>query len=318
MLGIKRREFITLLGGVAAWPLAARAQRSVPVIGVINGGTLNTTTSSRLSAFRAGLATTGYVEGQNVSVEYHWLEGHFDRIPAVVADLVQRRVAVIATPAAVAAARAAKAATTTIPIVFGVNDDPIRLGLVTSFARPGGNLTGMNFFSQEAVPKRLGLFHELILKANRVAVLINPSNEAASETTVRDAQEAGRAIGLSIEILRASTSGEIEAAFQKMVSERIEALFIAGDSYFTARFQRPVQPSSRKASDCRAHRRWRYANPTGNLTGRYATNELQPNFAHLAHGRSLCWHSVPSFGRAKGTDLSRPAEAPTRGRVIPE
>jgi putative ABC transport system substrate-binding protein len=200
-----------------------------------------------LSAFRAGLATTGYVEGQNVSVEYHWLEGHFDRIPAVVADLVQRRVAVIATPAAVAAARAAKAATTTIPIVFGVNDDPIRLGLVTSFARPGGNLTGMNFFSQEAVPKRLGLFHELVLKANRVAVLINPSNEAASETTVRDAQEAGRAIGLSIEILKASTSGEIEAAFQKMVSERIEALFIAGDSYFTARFLQIVTLATRHA-----------------------------------------------------------------------
>lgn len=233
-MSIRRREFLTLLGGAAAWPVAARGQQlAMPVIGLISSGT---STPRNLAAFRAGLGETGYVDGQNVSVEYHSLEGQFDRVPALVADLVSRRVALIATPVSVAPALAAKAATATIPIVFGVNDNPVRLGLVANLARPGGNLTGMNFFSQEATPKRLELLHEVVPKASRVALLINPSNSAAaSETTLRGAQEAARVIGLPIDILKASTSREIDGAFATIVRERIEALFISGDAFFTSR-----------------------------------------------------------------------------------
>jgi putative tryptophan/tyrosine transport system substrate-binding protein len=232
---IRRRDFIATLGGAAAWPFTAHAQRQVlPVIGIINGGTLDANTRM-VMAFRIGLATSGYIEGQNVSVEYYWLAGQFDRIPAVVADLVQRQVAVIATPAANTAALAAKAATSTIPVVFGVNDDPVRLGLVASLARPGGNLTGMNFFAQEVVAKQLGLLRQLVPKANRLAVLSNPSNAAASETTLRQAQDSGHVLRLSIDILKASTSNEIEAAFASMASERIEALLIGPDSYYSTR-----------------------------------------------------------------------------------
>jgi putative ABC transport system substrate-binding protein len=198
---MRRRAFITLLGGATAWPLATRAQQpAIPVIGLISSGT---STPRRLAAFRAGLGETGYVDGQNVSVEYHMLEGQFDGLPALVAELVHRRVAVIATPASVAGALAAKAATDTIPIVFGVNDNPVRLGLVANLARPGSNLTGMNFFSQETVSKRLELLHELVPKVNRVALLINSSNSAASsETTIQEAQRAARVIGLQIDIIR--------------------------------------------------------------------------------------------------------------------
>src|SRR5262249_18272195 len=164
-----------------------------------------------------------------------WMEGRFDRIPALMAELVRRQVAVIVPAGTVAGALAAKAATTTIPIVFGVNDNPVRLGLVASLARPGGNLTGTNFFSQEAVPKRLGLLHELVPKVNRMAMLVNPSNLVASETAMREAQNAARVIGLSIDILKASTSREIDEVFATMAREHIGALLIAGDSYFVSR-----------------------------------------------------------------------------------
>jgi putative ABC transport system substrate-binding protein len=222
--------------GAAVWPVAARAQQpaALPVVGFVSAATADAGTLA-VAAFRVGLKETGYVEGQNVSVEYYWLEGRFDRIPALMAELVRRRVAVIVPSGTVAGALAAKAATTTIPIVFGVNDNPVRLGLVASLARPGGNLTGTNFFSQEAVPKRLGLLHELVPKVNRVAMLINPSNLVASETAVREAQNAARVIGLSIDILKASTSSEIDEAFAAMAREQIGALLIAGDSYLASR-----------------------------------------------------------------------------------
>ncbi len=206
----------------------------MPVIGFINGSSADA--SARfVAAFRKGLNETGYVEGQNVTVEYHWLEGQYDRLPALVADLVRRRVAVIATPGSTPAALAAKAATATIPIVFGVPEDPVRLGLVASLARPGGNATGINFFSEEVVAKRLRLLHDLVPKAVRVAVLVNPANATGAETTLRDVQQAAPAIGLQIQILNATTIGEIDAAFAALARERPDALFVAGDAFFTSR-----------------------------------------------------------------------------------
>ena len=233
MSNIRRREFLVLVAGAAAaWPRAARAQQpAVPVVGFVNAGSPDTPFAA---AFRKGLNEAGYVEGQSVTVEYHWLEGRFDRLPAVMADLVRRRVAVIATPAGNFAAQAAKAATTTTPIVFGVSDDPVKLGLVASLARPGGNLTGINFFATELGAKRLALLHELVPKAVRIAVLVNPANIGSTES-IRNIPEAARAMGLQIQVLNASTSREIEAAFATLVRDRADALYIAGDVFFTSR-----------------------------------------------------------------------------------
>jgi putative tryptophan/tyrosine transport system substrate-binding protein len=230
---IERRKFLATLGGAAvAWPLAAHAQQpAVPVVGFVNAGSPD---APLAAAFRKGLNEAGYVEGQNVTVEYQWLEGQFDRLPALMADLARRRVAVIATPAGNAAALAAKAATTTIPIVFGVGEDPVKLGLVASLARPGGNLTGINFFATELGAKRLALLHELVPKAVRIAVLVNPANIGSTES-IRNIPEAARAMGLQIEVLNASTSREIEAAFATLVRDRADALYIAGDVFFTSR-----------------------------------------------------------------------------------
>ena len=232
---MRRREFITLLGGAAAtWPFAARAQQpTLPVVAFIRDGSADA--SARLAAaFRKGLNETGYVEGQNVTVEYHWLDGQYDRLPALMADLVRRQVAVIATPGNLPAI-AAKAATATIPIVFGVGDDPVRLGLVASLARPGGNATGINFFVNEVVAKRLRLLHDLVPKAVRVAVLVNPGNASVAERTLREVNEAAPAMGLQIQILNASTIREIDAAFATFAHERPDALFVAPDAFFANR-----------------------------------------------------------------------------------
>jgi putative ABC transport system substrate-binding protein len=254
---MQRRAFITLLGGAAvAWPRGARAQQSaMPVVGFIRDGSADA--SARFAAaFRKGLNETGYVEGQNVTVEYHWLEGQYDRLPALVADLVRRQVAVIAAPGNVPSL-AAKAATTTIPIVFGVGGDPVQLGLVASLARPGGNVTGVNFFVHEVTAKRLRLLRDLVPKAVRIAVLVNPGNAAIAETTLRDVQEAAPSIGLQIQMtLNASTIGEIDAAFAALARGRPDALFVAGDAFFvsqraqlaalTARHQIPAAYSVRE------------------------------------------------------------------------
>jgi putative tryptophan/tyrosine transport system substrate-binding protein len=231
---LKRREFITLLGGAgAAWPLAAHAQQpALPVVGVIGGGSAD---GLALAGFRKGLNEIGYVEGQNVTVEYYWLEGKYDRLPSVMTDLVNRRVAVIATPGSNPAALAAKAATTTIPIVFGVGADPVKLDLVTSLARPGGNATGIYFFVADVAAKRLGLLHDLVPKVTRIAVLVNPDNTSTAEAARRDMPEAARALGVTIEVLNASTSREIEAAFAVLVRNRADALFVAADAFLNSR-----------------------------------------------------------------------------------
>ena len=233
---MKRREFITLLGGaVVAWPLAASAQQpAMPVVGLVSGRSADAS-ARPVAAFRKGLNETGYVEGQNAMVEYHWLEGQYNRLPSLMADLVRRRVAVIATPGVTAAAQAAKAATTTIPIVFGVGGDPVKLRLVASLARPDGNATGVNIFVGEIVGKRLGLLHELVPKAVRVAVLVNPANRAITELVTRDIPEAARALGLQIQVLEASTGREIEAAFATLARDRADALFVTADAFFSSR-----------------------------------------------------------------------------------
>jgi putative tryptophan/tyrosine transport system substrate-binding protein len=233
---MKRREFVTLLGGAAAaWPFPARAQQTqMPVVGFINGGAANVQ-ARNAAAFQKGLGETGNVEGQNVLVTYHWLEGHYERLPALLADLIQRRVAVIVTPGTSAAALAAKAATTTIPIVFGVGDDPVKLGLVASLARPGGNATGINFFVNEITAKRLGLLHEVVPKATRIAVLINPTNTSSAEATLGGMPEAARTLGLQFRVFNASSVSEIHAAFSALAHERTDALFVAGDAFFTSR-----------------------------------------------------------------------------------
>ena len=231
---MKRREFIAGLGSAAAWPVVARAQQAaVPVVGLVRAGSADDEES--LAAFRKGLGETGYVDGQNVMIEDHWLEGRYDRLPSLMDDLIRRRVAVIATPSNTAGSIAAKAATATIPIVFGVGDDPVKLGLVTTLARPGGNATGINYFAQEVNAKRLGLLHELVPKATRVAVLLNPANAPIAEITLRDVEGAARNIGLQIRVLKASTSGEIDAAFAVLAHERPDALFVAADPFLTTR-----------------------------------------------------------------------------------
>jgi putative tryptophan/tyrosine transport system substrate-binding protein len=232
---MKRREFITLLGGAAvAWPLAALAQQpALPVVGFIRDGSAEPN-ARFAAAFRKGLNETGYVEGQNVTIEYHWLEGQYDRLPTLMADLVRRQVAVIATPGTLPA-RAAKAATAVIPIVFLTGEDPVQLGLVASLGRPGGNATGINILVQETVAKRLRLLNELVPKAVRIGVLVNPGNPSVAEATVREAQKAASIMGLEIQILNATTIGEIDAAFAIFVRERLNALFVAGDAFLGSR-----------------------------------------------------------------------------------
>jgi putative tryptophan/tyrosine transport system substrate-binding protein len=232
---MRRREFIAGLGGAAAWPLAARAQQpAMPVVGFVNARSADVS-ADRVRAFGKGLGETGYVDNENVTVEYHWLDGHYDRVPALVADFVRRRVAVIAAPGGTNVALAAKAATATIPIVFGVGGDPVQLGLVASLARPGGNATGINFFAREVSAKRLALLHQLVPKAVRVAVLVNPANVIAAENTLREVQEAARIIGLQQQVFNASTNREIDAVFAALERERPDALFVGPDQFFASR-----------------------------------------------------------------------------------
>ena len=246
MFGIRRREFITLLGGAAAtWPLAARAQPAMPVIGYLDTRSPDAV-ADRLRAFRQGLKDTGYVERENVGIEYRWAEGQYDRLPELAAELVRRPVtAIVAT--STSSALAAKAVTTTIPVVFLVAEDPVRLGLVASLARPGGNLTGINFFASELAAKRLELLRELVPGATRITVLVNPANTMTTEAALRDAVPAARAIGLQTQVLNASTSLEIDAAFASIVREQLDALFVAVDPFLISRRAQLVNLASRHA-----------------------------------------------------------------------
>jgi putative tryptophan/tyrosine transport system substrate-binding protein len=242
---VKRREFITLLGGAAVtWPLAARAQQQpLPVIGLLDQRSPDAL-ADRLRGFRQGLKDAGFVEGQNATIEYRWAENQVDRLPELAADLVRRQVAVIVAPGGLASALAAKVATTTIPILFAIAADPVSLGLVASLARPGGNLTGINFLSGELTAKRLELLRELVPAATRVAVLVNPAN---AENPEREIEAAARAVGLQIQVLNAGTIREINAAFATFVRERPHALFVGLDPFFNSRRIQLVHLATRHA-----------------------------------------------------------------------
>jgi putative ABC transport system substrate-binding protein len=232
---MRRREFIALLGGATAWPLAARAQQlAMPVIGYLSV-TFAHEQHHWLAAFRDGLHETGYIEGENVTIEYRWAEGQYNRLPKLASDLIRRHVSVIVTPPSIPAALAAKAATTTVPIVFSVGEDPVRLGLVASLSRPDGNATGTNFFVVELTAKRLSLLRELSPKATRVGLLVNPDNVGNTETFVKDAEAAAAAIGLQLEVLNASNSDEIDAAFATLVNDHADAVLIGPDAFFNSR-----------------------------------------------------------------------------------
>jgi putative tryptophan/tyrosine transport system substrate-binding protein len=233
---MKRREVITLLGGaVAAWPLAGRAQQAgMPVIGFLYSGSPDPV-AHRLRAFRQGLKDSDHVEGESVAIVYRWAENQPDRLPGLVADLVRRQVAVIATAGGTPAILAAKAATTTIPIIFAAGEDPVRLGLVASLAKPGGNLTGINFFNAEVTGKRLGFLRDLVPTAKRVGVLVDPNSAVIAESVLRDAESAARTMGLQILVVNATTSREIDAAFATFVREQVDALFVGPAAFFSSR-----------------------------------------------------------------------------------
>jgi putative ABC transport system substrate-binding protein len=233
---MRRREFISLLCGAAvAWPISARAQQAaMPVIGYLDVGSPDGS-APIVAAFRKGLSGTGQVEGQNVVIEYRWADGHSDRLPELAADLVRRKVTVIATPGSTAAALAAKATTTTIPIIFATGADPVAAGLVPSLNRPGGNLTGVATLNTEVGQKRLELLHQIIPAASIVALLINPTNPVISEPLARDAQAAARTLGMQLHVLRAGNDGEIETAFAALRRLQVSGLVIGSDQYFNSR-----------------------------------------------------------------------------------
>jgi putative ABC transport system substrate-binding protein len=232
---VKRREFITLLGGATAWPLAARAQQSgMPVIGFLRPSAPESVVHL-LPAFRAGLKEAGFVEGQNLAIEYRWPERQDDRLREIAAELVRRQVAVIVTPGSTAAALAAKAETTTIPIVFSIGTDPVKAGLIASLNRPGGNVTGIYQLSSNLVGKRLGLLHEMVPAATTIAVLVNPTNAVNADSAVEEVQAAARSLGLEIKLFATSNNRDIDAAFIEIAHQRIGAVLTIPDVFFTSR-----------------------------------------------------------------------------------
>jgi putative tryptophan/tyrosine transport system substrate-binding protein len=242
-----RRDFITLLGGAAAWPIAVRAQQAgMPVVGFLHPASPEGY-GNPLRAFRQGLKDAGFVDGENVTIEYRWADNQMDRLPALAAELVRRQVAVIAAGGGTVTAQVAKATTLTIPIVFVAGDDPVKRGLVASLARPGGNVTGINIFAIELESKRLELLRELVPGATRIAVLVNPTNAPATESTLRDAEAAIRAMGLQSQVFSASTIREIDAAFTTLASERPDALFVSAGPFWIDRRVQLAQLAARHA-----------------------------------------------------------------------
>ena len=298
---MKRRGFITLIGGAATWPLAVRAeQAAMPVIGFLDAASAAGRTDV-MPAFRQGLAEAGYVEGQNVAIEYRWAEGHFDRLPEMATDLVRRRVSVIATPGTTAAALAAKAATTTTPIVFGVGTNPVELGLVTSLNRPGGNATGVNFIINELTAKRVQLLRELVPTAKRMAMLTNPT-DPINEWTLRDIEAA--ATGLQVLAFEAATGREIDAAFESMAREKVDALFVAGGAFYSARrLQLAVLAASYRVPAIYSQRAFVEA---GGLMS------YGPNFAHI--WRQVGLYAARILKGAKPADL--PVQQPTKFELV--
>src|ERR1700738_5210736 len=242
---MRRREFIAVLGGSAAlWPLAVRAQQpAMPVIGFLDLRSPDAI-ADRLRGFRQGLRETGYVEGDNVTIVYRWAENRLERVPELLAELVRRQVAVMLAGGSTAVAVAAKTATATIPIIFIVPENPVSLGLVTSLARPGGNLTGINFFHRELLAKQLAILHEMVPQAVRVAVFVNPTNVPTIQATEGDAQPAARAMGLQIQLLRVSTSRELDMAFATLARDPPDALFIGTDGFLNSRRVQFVQQAA--------------------------------------------------------------------------
>jgi ABC-type uncharacterized transport system substrate-binding protein len=244
---MRRREFISLLGGATAgWPLTVRAQQSVmPMIGFLNSASPQPF-KNYVAGFRAGLKETGYVDGQNVAIEFRWAEGHYDRLPGMAADLVRRKVAVLVATGGSPAVQAAKAATTIVPIVFTIGADPVRLGFVASLNQPAGNMTGVNFFTTEMESKRLGLLHALVPKAELIAILLNPNNPVATDQ-MREVQEAARAIGRQIHILPAGNESDIEPAFATAVQLHAAAMLVCGDPFFNSQRDRIIALAMRHA-----------------------------------------------------------------------
>jgi ABC-type uncharacterized transport system substrate-binding protein len=240
---MKRREFITLLGGAAVWPLAARAQQPTPVLGFLHTRSPDDT-ASQVAAFFRGLAENGYVEGQSVTIEYRFAHGRYDQLPALAADLVRRQVTVFVAVGGDPAALAAKRATSTIPIVFAVGSDPVKLGLVASYKRPGGNATGMNILTSTLEAKRLGLLHELVPQATTIGFLTNP-RFASAEGQAHDVQEAARALTLKVRVLPASTEKDIDAAFEIILGERILALAVGSDPFFDTQREKIIALAAR-------------------------------------------------------------------------
>jgi len=234
---MRRRKFISLSVAASAvgWPIVARAQQpALPVVAFVNAGSADGL-APRATAFRKGLSEVGFIEGQNVTIDYHWLEGRNDQLPALMAEIVRQQVAAIATPGSVVTSLAAKAATATIPVVFGVPEDPVRLGLVSNLARPGGNATGVNTFSQEVIGKRLRLLHDLVPKAVRVAVLVDPNNVSSAKITVQEVEKAAQGLGLVVQVFHATTISEINAAFTALAGEHFDALYVAPDAFLNSR-----------------------------------------------------------------------------------
>jgi len=300
---MNRRELMLLLGGAAAWPLAARAQqKAMPVIGWLSSASPGPF-APFVAAFHEGLSETGYVEGQNVAIEYRWAEGRYDRLPALAADLVGRKVDVIATSGGTSPALAAKTATLTIPIVFETGTDPVEKGLVASFARPGGNLTGFTILTAELMPKRLELLSEMVPQAKMIALLANPNNLAA-ERMMRDVQEAARAKGVQLQILKAGAENEFETAFAALVQSHAGGLLVGNDPFFFSRREELVALAARHVVP--AMYEWREFAAAGGLIS-YGTSFAAVN-------RQVGVYAGRILKGAKPADL--PVEQPTRFELV--